>query len=72
MEEHHQVPIWLFIGAVLLIYGLIILGTGIYGWFVPPEHPVALHEYHADIWWGGLLIVIGAIYCIRFRPFRRQ
>jgi hypothetical protein len=55
-----------------LIYGLIILGAGIYAWIVPPEHPVALYQYHADVWWGLLLIVIGAIYSVRFNPLRKR
>lgn len=70
-HEHHQVPIWFFIGALLTVYGMLILGAGIYGLAFPPANKVALWEKHADLWWSVLLIVIGLIYSIRFWPGRR-
>jgi hypothetical protein len=74
MESEHQIPIWFFIGALLLVYGIIITGAGIYALFFPPPEAqrVALFQYHADIWWGLLLIVVGTLYSLRFRPDRRQ
>jgi len=72
MESEHQVPIWFFIGALLLLYGLIIFGVGVYHLVVPPppEARVALYDLHADVWWSALMIVTGAFYCLRFRPDR--
>jgi hypothetical protein len=70
MEHEHQVPIWFFIGALLAVYGVVILGTGLYGFFNPPEHKVTLWHLHADIWWGILLTVIGLAYTIHFWPKR--
>ena len=35
MESEHQVPIWFFVGFLLLIYGLLIFGAGIYALQVP-------------------------------------
>jgi len=29
-EQKHSLSIWLFIGSLLLVYGLLILGSGIY------------------------------------------
>ncbi|MEN6495421.1 MAG: hypothetical protein ABFD16_14165 [Thermoguttaceae bacterium] len=71
MQSEHQVPIWFFIGALLLVYGIVIFSSGLYLYFVPPEHKVQLFEYHADIWWGILLTVLGAIYCRKFHPWRK-
>ncbi len=68
MGRELQIPIWFFIGALLGIYGLLILGSGLYALFRPPERQVALSYLHADIWWGLLLLVLGTIYVIRFRP----
>jgi uncharacterized BrkB/YihY/UPF0761 family membrane protein len=68
MDEQHQIPIWFFIGALLLVYGVLITGVGLYQWVVPPERPVKLAEWHADIWWGALMAVVGAFYAVRFRP----
>lgn len=73
MESEHQVPIWFFIGALLLLYGLIIFGVGVYHFMVPPpaEARVALYDLHADVWWSALMIVTGAFYCLKFRPARK-
>ena len=29
-EGHHMVPVWFFVGVILLIYGVLILATGLY------------------------------------------
>jgi hypothetical protein len=63
-----MISIWFFVGALLLIYGILILGAGLYGLTHPPV--VALAELHAGIWWGLLLILLGIIYSVRFSPWR--
>lgn len=68
MHRPGMLSIWFFIGALLLVYGILILGAGIYDLFKPPEHPVVLAQLHAGIWWGALLIVLGGFYTFRFRP----
>ena len=60
--------IWFFIGISLLVNGLLIFGAGVYELFHPPAEPVLLHQFHANVWWGGLLTAIGAAYCICFAP----
>ena len=65
-----MVSIWFFVGALLLIYGVLILGAGLYEIAVPPEHPVVLANLHAGIWWGALLIILGVFYSFRFSPWR--
>jgi hypothetical protein len=71
-ESEKQIPIWFFIGLLLLIYGILILGTGIYKTVCPPEKPVALAYLHADLWWSILLIIVGLIYVIKFRPSKEK
>jgi hypothetical protein len=68
MHRPGMISIWFFIGALLLAYGLLICGAGIYELLSPPEHPVVLAELHAGVWWGALLIALGAIYTIKFAP----
>jgi hypothetical protein len=63
-----MVSIWFFIGIALLVDGVLIFSAGIYELWHPPAHPVVLFSLHAPIWWGGLLAVIGAIYCLKFKP----
>jgi hypothetical protein len=60
--------IWFFIGVLLLAYGVLICGAAIYELSRPPEHPVVRADLHAGIWWGALLLVLGGIYTVRFRP----
>ena len=65
-EKHHIIPVWFFVGVLLLIYGVIIFATGLAEWSHPPD--TVLAELHAPVWWGGLLIALGSIYCLVFRP----
>jgi hypothetical protein len=65
-EENHIIPVWFFVGILLLTYGILILGSGLAEWSHPPD--TVLAELHAPVWWGGLLIVLGGIYCVAFRP----
>jgi hypothetical protein len=71
MHEEHQIPIWFFIGGVLLIYGTLIIGAGLYALAFPPseEARVALYHLHADIWWGAVMMIMGLFYCVRYNPF---
>ena len=66
--KEHGIPIWFFIGALLAVYGVLILGAGIAGLYDPPR--VVLAELHAAVWWGALLIAIGGLYVWAFRPGR--
>lgn len=66
------ISIWFFIGLLLFMYGLLILGAGIYNFYVPPKVPVVLESLHAGIWWGALLLLIGGFYCWRFNPKRED
>lgn len=66
-----RISIWFFIGSLLAVYGVLILGAGVYELISPPERPVVLAELHAGIWWGLLLLLIGAAYIRAFAPGRK-
>ena len=72
MHRPGMLSIWFFIGLLLLAYGILILGAGIYDFMSPPQHPLILAELHAGIWWGVLLIVMGLLYTVKFRPGRNN
>lgn len=63
------IPIWFFIGILLLIYGGMILGYGLVE-LSTGNYPagVQLTNLHAPIWWGGLLTILGLVYVVKFRP----
>jgi hypothetical protein len=71
MHRPGLISIWFFIGILLLAYGVLITGAGLYGLVWPPARPVVFGELHAGIWWGALLLVLGTVYTVKFSP-RRQ
>ena len=72
MTQGRLVSIWFFIGMSLLVNGVIILGAGLYEYSHPPavDAQVVLFQLHASVWWGGLLTLIGGLYCWKFAPSR--
>lgn len=64
--RHHIIPVWFFVGVILLLYGAIICLTGIYELSHSPS--TVLGHLHPAIWWGALLAVIGGIYVWLFLP----
>jgi hypothetical protein len=57
-EHHEMLPVWVFVGVLLLFYGTVILVVGIRDYSHPP--PVVLAKFHADLWAGIILIGLGA------------
>ncbi len=67
-----MVSIWFFIGISLAVNGALILAAGIYQLVNPPANPgVVLFNLHANVWWGAVLLLIGAFYCLKFAPKRQ-
>ncbi len=71
-EKHHIIPVWFFVGILLVVYGAMIFATGIYEVANPPLNRVVLYDLHASIWWGGILLILGAIFSLRFSPARER
>ncbi len=67
-QKKHFIPIWFFIGALLLLYGVLILGAGVWQIVSHPRQQVVLGNLHASVWWGALLIALGTVYLVKFRP----
>ena len=65
------VSIWFFIGLSLLVNGVLIAGAGVWEVMHPPLVPtVVLFNLHANVWWGAILALFGALYCYKFAPGR--
>ncbi len=67
-DKRHFISIWFFIGVLLAVYGVLIFGAGVYEFFNPSRTQVTMAHLHAGIWWGVLLMAIGGIYTVKFRP----
>jgi hypothetical protein len=64
------ISIWFFIGVLLIIYGALILGYGIWELATHTLANVILANLHAPVWWGAILLALGLFYGLRFRPGR--
>jgi len=69
MMHGSRIAIWFFIGVLLIVYGAMIAGYGIFEWTTASYPPgVQLTNLHTPVWWGGLLGVLGIVYAVKFRP----
>jgi hypothetical protein len=71
MRGEQGISIWFFIGTLLAIYGVLVLAADFWAQIHPPQQTLVLGEYRAGLWWGLLLLALGILYCVKFRP-RRQ
>ncbi len=69
-DPGHRISIWFFIGALLAVYGVIVLVANLLPASGAEAHTV-LSNLHAGIWWGALLLALGLMYVTLFRPGRR-
>jgi H+/Cl- antiporter ClcA len=61
------IPVWFFVGVILLMYGVIIFITGVVEFSHPPER-VHLSQLHAPVWWGAFLTLFGGAFVWLFKP----
>jgi hypothetical protein len=72
MKSGGALSIWFFTGICLGVNGLLIFATGLYEAIQPPADKVVLYNLHANIWWGGLLLLVGLFFSVRFSPGRER
>lgn len=68
MKSGSHLSIWFFTGLCLGVTGALIFATGIYEIISPPANKVVLYDLHANVWWGGFLLVAGLFFGIQFSP----
>lgn len=69
-ERHHMLPVWFFIGLLLSAYGIIIFVTSLTDWSRPSS--AVLSQYHPGFWGGIVLLLVGGVYVLQFRPRRAR
>jgi uncharacterized transporter YbjL len=73
MVEGKGISIWFFIGILLFIYGIIITVANIFETLYNSfGRNVVLKSLHFGIWWGILLVILGLVYSIEFRPGKKK
>lgn len=72
MKAGGSLSIWFFTGVCLGVNGLLIFARGIYELVYPPESKVVLSDLHANVWWGGFLLIVGIVYCLHFSPAKER
>lgn len=72
MTSGGSLSIWFFTGLCLGVNGLLIFAVGIYETMRPPANQVVLWDLHANVWWGGILLILGVFFCLRFSPARER
>jgi uncharacterized membrane protein HdeD (DUF308 family) len=67
MTSKTPISVWFFTGALVAFYGVVTLiyGISVLGQPLPNR---ALAYLHPDIWWGAVMLAVGAFYSIRFYP----
>jgi hypothetical protein len=72
MKLGGSLSIWFFTGVCLGVNGLLIFARGIYELVHPPLEKVVLYDLHANVWWGGVLLILGLFFSLRFSPARER
>ena len=67
MHSGH-ISIWFFIGVLLTVYGALIFAYGAFELITGQHANVVLWNLHAPVWWGGLMLLLGLLYSVKFRP----
>lgn len=63
-----MIPIWLFIGTLLFIYGAVIFAEGLLDFSAEQSSRIAMSSLHLQLWWGIALLVMGSAYVAKFWP----
>ncbi len=59
--------IWYLVGLVLGTMGVIIFLQGLYALLAGHPDTTVLGRSHPDLWWGGVMIVVGLLFILVHR-----
>jgi hypothetical protein len=59
-----MLSIWLLVGLILVIYGLILAGCGVYYRAHPELLTQTLGELNPSLWWGAGMAGLGAVFVV--------
>jgi hypothetical protein len=66
----HSFSLWFFIGLLLTVYALLILGAGIIQIVTGSTTGIALPQLHINVWWGVGMLPLSLAFVIKDWPRR--
>jgi hypothetical protein len=66
----HSISLWFFIGSLLTVYALLILGAGIAQIATGGTTGIALPQLHISVWWGLGMLPLSLAFMIKDWPKR--
>ena len=61
-EQKGMKPIWYFVGWMLMMIGILIVTAGIMNLYITLPATSVVSRIHPDLWWGGLITILGFFY----------
>lgn len=69
-KKIEPLPVWFFVGIIFVIYGIIILVTGLTELSHPPD--TILSNLHPAVWWGAIITALGALFVVTTGPWKSR
>ncbi len=72
VDYQRMKPIWFFVGLILISMGGVINLSGLYDLFHRAGGEKTLGYLHTNVWWGELMVIVGAVFIIFNRKPRGE
>ncbi|MCX7945125.1 MAG: hypothetical protein N2746_11520 [Deltaproteobacteria bacterium] len=56
-----MIPVWFWVGLMMVVYGILIVGIGVY-YLVSPPQGYAAKWTNPNLWWGLIMLVVGGVF----------
>ena len=65
-------PSWFYVALIFLLVGGVIFLTGIYYLLFPGRSVAVLAGIHPNIWWGGMILLVGGLFLLLYRNISHE
>lgn len=70
-NSKQMISVWFWVGIMMLIYGVLITGAGIYYFYSPPKDYLAKWT-NPNLWWGFVMLITGILFLYLGRKKRES
>jgi hypothetical protein len=68
VSEHAEMKsIWYLVGLMLMAMGALVVAGGVADVVSPPAHATVMARLHPNLWWGGVMLIAGAVFFLTHR-----